>query len=383
MVLKLGASNNRPLPPDAGTAAHYPNGQIKLHAEADDHLDRLLAPDTTIPWYRSIFANVAEALHPERLPPLEVTSKPVAAQDMPAHDLWGLYRADRKSGIMSVAVHVGLFCLLWSITTSPPAVQLAKQVTLYLAPPEPVHAVEVKLARGGGGARAIKSPVAVASLPPKPVMRHFTPPPERPPVPRPPLLLTPPEWVGTTDPGANYGNPLDGLIGGAGNYGTGMGFGGGSGPGFGPGTGDGSGGGRGGGTGSGVGPRTSTGEPVYTAGKDITSPVPVFRPDAACTDEARKAQLSGTVIVTLIVETDGTTSNIEVTKPLGKGREEKAVEAVRQWKFKPATMAGKPVRARVNVEVAFRLLLSDLIPNPSSGLLSVGKIGVPQMADAS
>jgi TonB family protein len=375
MVLTLGAPNTRPIPPDAGTAAHDPNGLVKLYIEADDHLDRLLAPDTTIPWYRSVFANVAEALYPEKLPPLEVTSKPVAAEDLQAHDLWGLYRTDRRSGIMSVAVHVGLFCLLWSITTSPPAVQLAKRVTLLIAPPEPVHAVEVKPAHGGGGggARAIKSPVAVAALPPKPVMRHFTPPPYRPPLARPPLLLTPPEWVGTTDPGANYGNPLDGLIGAAGNYGAGMGFGGGTGTGFGPGTGGGSGLGRGGATGNGVGPGKSTGDPVYTAAKGMTPPQPIFRPDAEYTDEARKAQLSGTVVVTLIVETDGTTSDVEVAKPLGDGLEQKAVEAVRQWKFKPATIAGKPVRARVNVEVAFRLLLSDSFWDrstaPFSGLL--------------
>ena len=59
-----------------------------------------------------------------------------------------------------------------------------------------------------------------------------------------------------------------------------------------------------------------------------------------------------------MVETDGTTSDVEVTKALGMGLEQKAVEAVRQWKFKPATIAGKPVRARVNVDVIFRLLVS-------------------------
>lgn len=87
-------------------------------------------------------------------------------------------------------------------------------------------------------------------------------------------------------------------------------------------------------------------------------PVPVFRPDAEYTDEARKAQLSGKVVLSVVVETDGSTSNIEITKALGMGLEQKAVEAVRQWKFKPATMAGRPVRARVNVEAAFRLLVS-------------------------
>lgn len=154
MVLKLGASNIRPLPPDAGTAAHFPNGQIKLKTEANDHLDRLLAPDTTIPWYRSIFANVGEMLHPEKLLPLELTSRPVSEADMPGHGLWGLYRVNKRSGLVSVAVHVGLFGLLWSITTSPPAVQLARQITMLVAPPAPVHPVEVKPPQGGGGGAA-------------------------------------------------------------------------------------------------------------------------------------------------------------------------------------------------------------------------------------
>jgi protein TonB len=90
----------------------------------------------------------------------------------------------------------------------------------------------------------------------------------------------------------------------------------------------------------------------------MTQPEPVFRPDAEYTEEARKAQLNGRVVLSVVVETDGTTSNIQITKALGMGLDQKAVEAVRQWKFKPATMAGKPVRARVNVEVVFRLLLS-------------------------
>ncbi len=50
----------------------------------DDHLNRLLAPDTEIPWYKSIVENIRELIHPEKLPPLELTSKPV-----PVKDLWG------------------------------------------------------------------------------------------------------------------------------------------------------------------------------------------------------------------------------------------------------------------------------------------------------
>src|SRR5665647_1908238 len=112
-------------------------------------------------------------VHPEKLPPLEVTSKPVALPET-----WGLYRVNRKSGVMSVAIHVGLFCLLWSITTSPPAVQLAREFTTLVAPPAPFQPIEVKPAQrgGGGGGRTMAAPRASAFTPPKPVMRHYTPP---------------------------------------------------------------------------------------------------------------------------------------------------------------------------------------------------------------
>jgi len=352
--------------PTVGTAAHFPNGQVKLQTEANDHLDRLLAPDATVAWYRSIAMNVADLFHAEKLPPLDLTSRPLAEQDMPGHDLWGLYRVNKRSGLLSVAVHAGLFGLLWSITTSPPAAQLARQITMLVAPPAPLRRVEVKpqTGGGGGGPSIIKARASSAPEPPKPVMRHYTPPPpaDRPKMATTPQLFIPPEWVGTTDPNARYGDPLTGLLGAAGNFGTGMGFGGatgaGSGTGYGPGTGGGRGGGWGNGTGNGAGSGKSSGEPIYMAGKGMTPPEPIFRPDAEYTDEARKAQLSGKAVLTLVVETDGTTSDIEVAKALGMGLEQKAVEAVRQWRFKPATMAGRPVRMRVNVEVAFRLMIS-------------------------
>jgi TonB family protein len=326
----------------------------KLQNDANDHLDRLLAPDSTIPWFRSIFANVAEFVHPEKLPPLELTSKPA-----PIPETWGLYKVNGKSGVMSVAIHVGLFCLLWSITTSPPAIQLAKQITTLIAPPQPYKAVEVQPRQGGGGGgKSISSPAALIAEPRTRVVRRYTPPPTTPLAA--PKLLTPPEWVGTTDPTASFGNPLDGLSGTAGGFGAGIGMGAngfGSGSGSGNGFGRGS-GGYGSGNGSGTGRGSGPGDPIYTAGNNMTQPIPVFRPDAEYSDEARIAQVGGKVLLSVVVETDGTASNIQVMKALGMGLDLKAVEAVRQWKFKPATMGGKPVRARVNVEVVFRLLVS-------------------------
>src|SRR5271156_81047 len=69
---------------DAEIAVHDAQGNIKLRVDADDHLNRLLAPDTEVPWYKSIVENIKELISPERLPPLELTSKPVAVKD-----IWG------------------------------------------------------------------------------------------------------------------------------------------------------------------------------------------------------------------------------------------------------------------------------------------------------
>ena len=67
---------------DAEVAVHDAQGNIKLRVEAEDHLSRLLAPDTEIPWYKSIYENIQELIKPEKLPPLELTSKPVAVKAM-------------------------------------------------------------------------------------------------------------------------------------------------------------------------------------------------------------------------------------------------------------------------------------------------------------
>jgi len=346
-------------------------GAPKLATSADDHLNRLLAPDSTIPWYRSLAANLVELCHPENLPPLELTSTPLEEKDIPGHGLWGLYRLNKRSGVVSVAIHVALFGLLWSVTASPPALQIARQTIFLIAPPAesppPQIPAQRKLPPGGGGGQSAKLSEPAAPESPKPIMRRYTPPPpvDKPPLAVTPQLLIPPEWVGTTDPNAHFGDPLAGLLGAGSGFGNGTGGGaGGNGPGFGPGTGGGSGGGNGGGSGGGQGSGTGRGagpgaaEPIYTAAKEMTPPVPIFHPDAEYTDEARHAELTGKVVLTLVVETDGTPSQIAVSKPLGMGLAGKAVEAVRQWKFKPATIAGKPVRARVNVEVYFRLLVS-------------------------
>jgi TonB family protein len=87
-----------------------------------------------------------------------------------------------------------------------------------------------------------------------------------------------------------------------------------------------------------------------------SAPIPIFSPEAEYADEARKAKFQGTVTLTVQVEPSGQVTNINVTRRLGLGLDEKAVEAVRRWRFKPGTMGGQPVPVLGEVEVNFRLL---------------------------
>jgi TonB family protein len=79
-------------------------------------------------------------------------------------------------------------------------------------------------------------------------------------------------------------------------------------------------------------------------------------PPAQLSDEARKAKFGGTVQLQIVIQADGHPTNIVVVKRLGKGLDEKAVEAVRGWRFQPAYRDDKAVPVIVNIEVTFRLM---------------------------
>jgi periplasmic protein TonB len=113
-------------------------------------------------------------------------------------------------------------------------------------------------------------------------------------------------------------------------------------------------GGVGPGNGPGYGPGSDAG--VYIAGLGgVTVPVPIFTPEAEFSDEARRQKYQGICLVAIIVDAHGVPQNIHVVRHLGMGLDEKAMEAIRKYRFKPATKDGKPVAAAITVEVDFRL----------------------------
>jgi TonB family protein len=80
----------------------------------------------------------------------------------------------------------------------------------------------------------------------------------------------------------------------------------------------------------------------------------IYAPQPDYSEKARKAGYRGTCVLQLVVDTKGMPQDIKVTRAIGMGLDEEAIEAVRKWRFKPAMKDGLPVRALINVEVSLR-----------------------------
>jgi bla regulator protein BlaR1 len=94
---------------------------------------------------------------------------------------------------------------------------------------------------------------------------------------------------------------------------------------------------------------------IYHVGADVSAPKLIFAPDPEFSEEAKRAKYQGVCVVSLIVDAQGNPQHIQVVRHLGKGLDQKAVEAVNQYRFKPAMLHKKPVPVQVNIEVNFRL----------------------------
>jgi TonB family protein len=84
-------------------------------------------------------------------------------------------------------------------------------------------------------------------------------------------------------------------------------------------------------------------------------PVALYAPAAEYSERARAAKINGVVVVSVLVNEDGSPTDVRVDKSAGYGLDEKAVECVSRYRFKPATKDGVPVAARIVIEVSFRL----------------------------
>jgi TonB family protein len=130
-----------------------------------------------------------------------------------------------------------------------------------------------------------------------------------------------------------------------------------NGAGVGGGPGNGSGTGLGSGDGLGVGPGLDRGSGggLYRATELVIAPQAIYDPEPEYSEEARKVKHQGIVVLSLVVDQQGRTRDIRVARSLGMGLDEKAIEAVKKWRFSPGTKDGIAVPVQVNVEVNFRL----------------------------
>lgn len=319
-------------------------------ARPETHLARLLPLETQIPWYRSFWTNLRDAIRPPKLPPLEVTSKPVAVKD-----IWGDYRYGRQAGLTSAIIHGLAVALMFTAASSPVVQQTVRDTVTLVAPDIAPYLPQLKpkdtqMGGGGGGGDRSPLPPSKGRLP-RPSFRQFTPPTAVIQNPNPklamePTLIMPPD---TPLPSVNlptYGDPLAKL----GPPSSGPGFGGGIGTGSGGGVGPGRGGGYGPGEGGGIGGG------VYRIGGGVSAPVVLYKVEPEYSEEARKAKYQGTVVLSIIIDEQGRPRDLKVIRPLGLGLDEKAIEAVSKWRFRPGYKDGKPVAVIATVEVNFRLL---------------------------
>jgi TonB family protein len=95
---------------------------------------------------------------------------------------------------------------------------------------------------------------------------------------------------------------------------------------------------------------------VARPGNGVSNPVPIYKPEPSYTREATAAKISGNVLLSLVIDPEGNTRNIKVVRSLDPGLDQKAIEAVSKWRFKPGMKDGNPVAVQAQIEVSFRLL---------------------------
>lgn len=129
------------------------------------------------------------------------------------------------------------------------------------------------------------------------------------------------------------------------------------GPGAGGGAGTGQGTGVGEGEGAGIGPGSGggTGGGPYRPGSGITAPAIVREVKPDYTEDGRRRHLEGEVVLEIVVRSDGTVGSVKLLQGLGAGLDQRAMEAVRQWRFSPAKRYGTPVDVIVEVAMEFKL----------------------------
>ncbi len=281
---------------------------------------------------RSIWNGLREMVSPSEAPPLVLESRPVAVVDRMM-----VRRSYRATG-WAVAAHVFAIIVIGYAATT--RIHIAAPVDLKAtALADPPQSLPKAHTMGGGGGQRGPTPVTNGT-PPKFAEEQIVPP-KAPPLIEPKIQIEPTLEV---QPDVKMASSLP-QIGVASSPLVGLSMGDGRGTGL----------GRGDGPGIGVGSGGNAGGGMKQVGGGVSAPVLVYGFEPEFSDEARKAKFSGNVMVNLWVDEKGSPSHVHVIRPVGMGLDERAVAAVKLYRFKPAMENGKPVTVEMNIEVTFTI----------------------------
>jgi len=272
----------------------------------------------------SLWSNVRDVFFPAKLPPLVLESKPIPVIDRMAT------KQDPRATAGAFAIYA-IVLLLFALGANKMhqiSVQKEMLATQVVMPPSP--APDMGKMGGGGGQKGLTA-VTKGKMPKiADLQKAILTMPD-------PTVQVQKDMKMTDNNMPNFGDPNSPLLGHSMGRGSGTGMGNGTGSGIG----SGSGGGYGGG--------------AKQVGGGVKGPVIIYQPEPEFSEEARKAKFQGVVTVSIIVDAQGRPQNVHVTRGVGMGLDEKAMEAVRQYRFKPGTENGKPVATYLNVEVNFEI----------------------------
>lgn len=300
------------------------------------------------PIWAELWSSLVDVFFPPKLPPLELTSTPIPVPD----------RMATKTSPIAVGFSTGiniailLVVLFFGVRKAIQVVQQQKLNETDVSVSE-FQGMKQQNRAGGGGGGGDHSPVDASKGKLPKIEKIPVTPPQIPVVEHPKIEME--SAINVQNEIKLPDNPLMANIGmknsanvrlASNGQGSGAGMGTGSGGGMGGGSGNGYGTGSGGGTGGGI----------YRPGGGDTPPSLVYSVDPEFSDEARRAKYQGICLIAVIVDAQGNPQNPRVVRALGMGLDEKAIEAVKKYKFRPALKGGKtPVPVQITIEVNFRL----------------------------
>jgi len=297
------------------------------------------------PIWVDLWESIHDVFFPPKLPPLVLTSTPIPVPDRMAvpPNPWAIGIA---TSVNILIVAILLFVVGKKIidTVKQPTVLTNVDISAYKGP------IKQNTAGGGGGGgdRSLiqASKGKLPQIEDKPIVPPMVQTFDKPKIPIPAAIDVQKDLKLPDNPLPDIGMKSSNSVVLSNGTGSNGGMGSGAGGGLGSGSGDGYGPGSGGNAGGGL----------YRIGGGVSAPLVLHAVDPEFSDEARRAKYQGLVLIQMIVDAQGNPQNPKVVRPLGMGLDEKALEAVRQYKLKPAMKDGKtPVPVMITIEVNFRL----------------------------